>query len=749
MRILSGSVGQWVSQSAKQPVGASANGDYVSGEREPFTLFRSPLPEIAIITLAAILRFWRLGYHSIWFDEAVSLRWAIQEGIDYMWPTTFRLVEEKHPPVYYTLLKIWHYLLTPFGLGMNDAALRALGSALGVLTVVGVLLLATRISGRATGLLAALLTTLSPVLVWYSQELRMFQPAATFLVWAAYCLLRAWQAELLRHRLLWWLGMVIALDLALYTYLFSAFMLPSAGLALVGFTMLRHRSAQVYELRFTRRDRLNSPRETTQEAGPLSPFPPFPPFPPSPFRRFTEGVIALGIMSLIFLPLALNALNVNADESTPGVAFANFWSNSRRLLKIFTIWRERWPDWVGEVAVWMLVGLLLIGLVGWKSVEEGRSRGVEGRGDWRDRVWLWVWIGGPLVVANVMLSRSHSIFKEERYLIFMAPFVLWAIARGVVVIGARWRVAGWTAGAAVVIMLAAMLPRLWTPGAYRENWRAATTYIEQYEQMSQGLTGVGASGSAASAVVAHISYTHQPVDWYLKQRYAQAELPVFGLFGNPLTPEQVDSVIAPPLLGISKELGAATLWLTQSHLEGIDDERLVEGWLNAHYPLITEQYPAGVKLSGYALKTLYDALPPLADGAAAANVELTPGLTLAACEVTTPRVSAVDAQLHPPSGWVHVRLWWRATESIGQDFTATAQVVNAQGVWGERLPRPNGALERFPTSAWQVGQFVRDELDINLNPETPNGAYAVTIGLQDKNGVNLPRNTECGGVQIW
>ncbi|MEZ4661785.1 MAG: hypothetical protein R2911_29890 [Caldilineaceae bacterium] len=232
----------------------------------------------------------------------------------------------------------------------------------------------------------------------------------------------------------------------------------------------------------------------------------------------------------------------------------------------------------------------------------------------------------------------------------------------------------------VVIMLAVMLPLLWTPGAHRENWRAATIYIAifQYEQMSQGLTGVGASGSAASAVVAHISYTHQPVDWYLKQRYTQAELPVFGLFGNPLTPDQVDTVIAPPLLGISKELGAATLWLTQSHLEGIDDEHLVEGWLNTHYPLITEQYPAGVKLSGYALKSIYDALPPLIDGAARLNAELAPGMMLAACEVLTPQASATDPQLHPPSGWVHVRLWWQATGSIGQNFTVTAQVSNAR-----------------------------------------------------------------------
>ncbi|MEZ4661782.1 MAG: hypothetical protein R2911_29875 [Caldilineaceae bacterium] len=47
--------------------------------------------------------------------EAVSLRWAVIEGIDYMWSITRGLVEEKHPPAHYTLLKIWHCLLTPLG----------------------------------------------------------------------------------------------------------------------------------------------------------------------------------------------------------------------------------------------------------------------------------------------------------------------------------------------------------------------------------------------------------------------------------------------------------------------------------------------------------------------------------------------------------------------------------------------------------------------------------------------------------
>ena len=37
--------------------------------------WRSWWPELAIVVLAALVRFWRLDYHSFWFDEAVSLDW--------------------------------------------------------------------------------------------------------------------------------------------------------------------------------------------------------------------------------------------------------------------------------------------------------------------------------------------------------------------------------------------------------------------------------------------------------------------------------------------------------------------------------------------------------------------------------------------------------------------------------------------------------------------------------------------------
>ncbi|MEZ4716615.1 MAG: hypothetical protein R2851_11095 [Caldilineaceae bacterium] len=120
-----------------------------------------------------------------------------------------------------------------------------------------------------------------------------------------------------------------------------------------------------------------------------------------------------------------------------------------------------WPD----VWLWLLALLLLVGVT--LPFVHRRVR----RALLDDRLWLALWIGTPLLIANLLLSRSDSIFAEDRYLLFLAPFVLWAIARGAVALGDRWRPAGWTVGALVAALLLLSLPRLWTPAAYRENWR--------------------------------------------------------------------------------------------------------------------------------------------------------------------------------------------------------------------------------------------------------------------------------------
>ena len=664
------------------------------------------LIELAICLLALLIRSWRLTYHSVWFDEAVSLQWAGRDA-GFIWQKTFPLLEDKHPPFYYLALHGWQQLLSIFGAAHNDAALRYLGVLLGVLTVWAIMALATRVSGRAVGWLTGLLVALSPVLVWYSQELRMFQPATTGGVLAAYCLWQAWTATATRRAVAWWIGFVIALGMALYSYLFSAFLLPAAGLTLLA-------------LFFKARQ-------------------------PVRWQQLFGGVVAMGTAGLLFLPLAYNAWVVNASEGEPGQAFADVGTNLWRLLRIFTMWRVDWSPWLIAGGVGLAASLVGIGLVGPFAKQTERrinsarvNQNPLQRISDQGRVWLWLWIGIPLLIGNILLSRSASVFAEDRYFLFIAPFVLWALARGIVVLGSYVRWLGTVSGISVVVLLAVALPRLWSPALLREDWRAAADYIIAYQR---------AGAALPNTVVAHVDYTHLGLEWYLRKAFSFAELPLYFPYGGTLTQADVETVIAPPLQGIV-ESGAATLWLTQSHLDGVDDERLVEGWLNSNFPLVTELYPAGIKVTGYMLQHHFAQLPALGPAALYPATELTAGLQLAACEVLTPQVATQDIRLHPPSGWVHLRLWWQATAPLTADYIATAEVIGVEGAWGVRLYRANETLRRWPTSSWQTGEFVRDEVDINLNPVTPARTYPVVIGLLDGAGQALPTKVECGTVDV-
>lgn len=661
----------------------------------------SPYIELLIVVLAAVVRFWRLTYHSLWFDEAVTLQWATSNPL-WTWQRTFSLAEDKHPPGYYLVLHYWIKWLDLVGLPRSDAALRAFGSILGVVTVVGVLLLVRRLSGRPTALLAGLLAALSPVLVWYSQELRMFQPATTALVWAGFFLLCAWETAAWPGRWAWWLAFVLALELALYSYLFSALLLPAIGLTLL--------------LLFWTKDR------------------------PRPVPRLVEGVVVLAVVALLFLPLAYNAWAVTGAEELPGQAFAGVDENLWRLLRVCTIWRADWPPIFSTGSILLFGGLLLAGVTIPLLPQKNPCLSAESAQStvYLERAWLLLWLATPLLIGNLLLARSASVFAEDRYFLFLAPFALWAVARGAVVLGQRQRWVGAVTGILAVAALVAALPHLWTPAMFRENWRAAAEYIVAYQRASPALPG---------AVIAHVDYTRRPLERYLRQGSAADQLPIFFPYGGLLTPEQVERVIAPPLRGLADQ-GFATLWLTQSHLDGVDDGRLVERWLNERFPLVTEQYPTGIKLSGYALQSRFDALPELAAGTHYPAAELAPSLQLAACEVLTPELAARDEQMHPPSGWAHVRLWWQATGTPTEDYIARVQMVGPEGVWGERLYRENEALRRWPTSTWTPGQIVRDEVDVNLNPVTPAGEYPIVVGLMDGAGQPLEPTVGCGAVRV-
>ena len=123
----------------------------------------------ALLVLATILRFYRIGYQSFWNDEGTSVALAsrsialILEGAS----------QDIHPPLYYLLLHGWTQLFGP-----SEAAVRSLSALGGIATVALTYALAKRTLGHAAALLAGVLAVVAPLQVYYAQEARMYMLAA-------------------------------------------------------------------------------------------------------------------------------------------------------------------------------------------------------------------------------------------------------------------------------------------------------------------------------------------------------------------------------------------------------------------------------------------------------------------------------------------------------------------------------------------------------------------------------------------
>lgn len=634
-----------------------------------------------LFLLALGVRFWRLTYHSLWFDETMSLFWASQPAAR-IWDVGMHLVEDKHPPLYHLLLHEWMMLF-----GSGDAAVRSLGAVLGALAVLPAFGIGRILGNRRAGALAALLVALNPFLVWYSQEARMFMPATTFGLFGLYGLLRGWQscwaAADGTHRLGWW-GLALAgFVFSVYSYLFGLFFLVLAALWLIVLLVLG--------LRLGERRR--------------------------GWRAFLPGAIVLAVAAGLVMPSLWPAWRVSGAESTPGRMFNDFGEVLARLLAAYTLHRGPWSDWMVR-ATQVGAGLLMCA----GMVLPLRRR--PGSGDLRlaGRPLLVLYLVVPLLLGGLLLARNRAIFNEPRYFTFLVPALCLLWGRGLVVLLDRVR---WLGLLALVTLLATTLvalSHLWLPQNLREDWRTAANYVETH-------------AGPNDAVLVHVDYVH-----FSFEHYFRGSQPVFFPFTDRVTDV---AQVEPPLLGL---LPFDSVWLVQSHTEQFDPDHLVERWLADRFPLATEQYPAGMTVKRFI--TRYRLSEPSAD-VTQLDATFGPDITLVACAVDDTRTLATDERTHPPSGWVHVRLYWRAEARPPADYAATVRMVDHLGqVWGDRLHRDCGTLRVWPTSRWETDEVIRQEVDVNLNPITPPGEYRIVVGLLDETGQPLGAEVICGQVQV-
>jgi uncharacterized membrane protein len=179
----------------------------------------APIWLLALTLLALILRAYRVDFQPLWWDEGWTVYFATADVPSMIARTAIDI----HPPFYYLVLHLWTLILGP-----GAVSVRLFSVAVGTLSVPLMFLVARRLFGRNTALIAALILTVAPFHVYYCQEARMYALVTLLALASSYLflLLLDEQATRTRRRVHWILYVLIT-SMAMYTQYYAAF-LPAA-----------------------------------------------------------------------------------------------------------------------------------------------------------------------------------------------------------------------------------------------------------------------------------------------------------------------------------------------------------------------------------------------------------------------------------------------------------------------------------------------------------------------------------------
>ncbi|MGQ9628231.1 MAG: glycosyltransferase family 39 protein [Anaerolineae bacterium] len=414
---------------------------------------------VAIILLGLALRFYRLGAQSLWLDEAFSL-WAASFPLDLS--LQILVGDAVHPPLFYLLLR-----LTMLA-GQDEFFLRLPAAFFGVAAIPLIYVVGRRFFGVGAGLLAALLLSLSPLHVWYSQEARMYTMSAFLALLCMYFFLRV-AGGLSRagfpspyFSLQWrenphpsptpqavegggidWFALGLCSALAYITHYFTLF-LPLAQLVFIICTFRQNH------------------------------------------RLFRKWVLC---QALAFAPLVPWLWAVYHREA---LSFGIGWIPRPTLLDIpLTLWNFS-LGYTGQAGLFSwglsprLIGLAFFALTFLNGVRQALFGKVS--------LLAVFWLALPLAIDFIISLRlplyvdRHFLIALPAYLILVAGGAMGNMENGGWRMGNGWRAWRFTLGLALVLSATLSLPAVYHDPAFaKEDWRAAARYIEREEKAGDAL----------------------------------------------------------------------------------------------------------------------------------------------------------------------------------------------------------------------------------------------------------------------
>lgn len=170
---------------------------------------------LAVIFVAYTLQTTTLTLQSMWLDEVMALEFTKGNFIE----TVRTIIQpDENGPLYYFLLFVWRRIV-----GDSDFAVRFLSVACAVLTLPLLFRLARQVLTDYTAVGSVCLLTLSPFVLWFAQEAKMYALHMMLSVASSLALIEAFRTGR------WWRWPLYAFlaSMVLYSHFFGAFLIAA------------------------------------------------------------------------------------------------------------------------------------------------------------------------------------------------------------------------------------------------------------------------------------------------------------------------------------------------------------------------------------------------------------------------------------------------------------------------------------------------------------------------------------------
>jgi 4-amino-4-deoxy-L-arabinose transferase-like glycosyltransferase len=390
---------------------------------------------LAILVVAAALRFYRVGEMSLRADEAANLFLAAEAPSAIIQPF---ITTDPHLPIYFLLLHYWMVAA-----GRSELAVRFPTIFAGVLVVALVYALGRRaFPTRPTiALIGAFCAAINPYLIWDAQDAYMYTFLTAIAAGSFIAFLRAVRPNAsLRD----WIGYVSVNALGLFLHYLAGLILIAQGALWLVWTV----------------------------RGNLT-------------RRASIGwIVAQAATAALFAPWLFFALPLLTNFQTDFFPRADGIEMLQRALTAFSVGRvdsRLMPAMVDpSVGSWLASGFALIFSLGWlRPAKRSRANPVDGR------IVLGMYLFIPLLAIFLFSLWRFPIF-DERYVLFLIPAFVLVLARGIDNLRA-WTGKGWLpAGALGLVLLSSMysLTNYYFVPAFAKSpdWRGWVRFLHSNEQ---------------------------------------------------------------------------------------------------------------------------------------------------------------------------------------------------------------------------------------------------------------------------